>query len=112
MVLDCLDPDGLSAFWCGALGYRNVGTDGPYVMLSPAEGDGPVLLLQRVPEPKVVKNRMHLDVRTTDLPGEVARLEGLGARRLVDDPIQESGCRWVVMADPEGNELCVCHEGC
>ncbi len=48
LVLDCANPEALAAFWAPALGYTNVGSAGSYVMLLPAEGDGPQLLLQRV----------------------------------------------------------------
>jgi len=108
-VLDCADPDRLAEFWAAALGYQRGGLHEPYVVLKPQDGDAPELLLQRVPEPKVAKNRMHLDMRIVDLGAEVARLEGLGARRLGDE-IEEDGFRWFVMADPEGNEFCLCQE--
>ncbi|GAA4905728.1 VOC family protein [Streptomyces coeruleoprunus] len=70
-------------------------------------GLGRRLLFQRVPEPKTVKNRLHLDVHAA--PGrreaEVVRLEGLGASVLRH--VKEPGGEWTVMADPEGNEFCV-----
>jgi predicted enzyme related to lactoylglutathione lyase len=69
-----------------------------------------VILLQRVAEPKQGKNRMHLDIKTPDVDGEVDRLVTLGAKRLSDAPMEQLGQRWVVMADPEGNEFCVCRE--
>jgi hypothetical protein len=52
---------------------------------------------------------MHLDLRSDDMDGEVERLLALGATRL-SDTIDECSCRWVVLADPEGNEFCVCTE--
>ncbi len=51
---------------------------------------------------------MHLDIEAPALDEEVARLEGLGARRLEEAARSEHGNRWLVMADPEGNEFCVC----
>ncbi|SFL42240.1 VOC family protein [Streptomyces pini] len=70
-------------------------------------GLGRRLLFQRVPEPKTVKNRLHIDVHSG--PGRreetVARLEGLGAA--VIRQVREPGGEWTVMADPEGNEFCV-----
>ncbi|MFC8504954.1 VOC family protein [Streptomyces sp. NPDC057411] len=70
-------------------------------------GLGRRLLFQRVPEPKTVKNRLHLDLHPA--PGtreaEVARLEGLGGKVLRQ--VAERGGAWTVMADPEGNEFCV-----
>ena len=111
LVLDCGDPEELGAFWAAALGYRVVGGAGAYVMLVDPDRQRPKLLLQRVEEPKAGKNRMHLDIDTPDVDGEVARLERLGARRLNPDATEEHGSRWVVMADPEGNEFCVCNAG-
>ena len=112
LVLDCADPDALAAFWAPALGYTHVGTAEAYAMLVPAEGrSGPKLLLQRVPEPKQGKNRMHLDVETPDAEAKVAELEALGAKRVDDTTYEEMGHRWYVMADPEGNEFCVCTAG-
>jgi predicted enzyme related to lactoylglutathione lyase len=108
LVLDCADPDELAAFWSAAIGYTILGGAGSYVLLVDADGKQPKLLLQRVDEPKAGKNRMHFDIETPAVDDEVARLEGLGARRIVGEAIEEHGNRWVVMADPEGNEFCVC----
>ena len=77
-------------------------------MLEPPEGskeDGaaPDLLFLRVPEEKAGKNRLHLDLRPEDQAAELARLEGLGARRA--DVGQGPDVSWVVMADPDGNEF-------
>ncbi|MFI6354770.1 VOC family protein [Streptomyces sp. NPDC050743] len=70
-------------------------------------GLGRRLLFQRVPEPKTVKNRLHLDLHPGEgrRADEVARLRALGARVL--DEVKEPSGAWVVMADPEGNEFCV-----
>ena len=111
LVLDCADPDRLAEFWSAAIGYTTVGGAGSYVLLVDAAGPQPKLLLQRVDEPKTAKNRMHVDIETPAVDEEVARLEALGARRLEADAIEEHGSRWVVMADPEGNEFCVCNSG-
>jgi predicted enzyme related to lactoylglutathione lyase len=111
LVLDCSDPDELAKFWAPALGYTIVGGAGAYVMLLPSEPGPPQMLLQRVPEPKSVKNRMHLDIHVVDIDAEAERLEGLGARRVSSSPYEESGTHWHLMADPEGNELCVCDGG-
>jgi predicted enzyme related to lactoylglutathione lyase len=110
-VLDCADPENLARFWAAALGYNNVGAAGSYVLLRPPEPSQPKLLLQRVPEPKITKNRMHIDIHVGDIDGEAARLESLGARRVSSGAVSEHGTRWHVMADPEGNELCVCDGG-
>ena len=108
LVLDCADLVRAADFWTAALGYVRVGEpDGPYQLLLPASGAGLELLLQRVAEEKTTKNRLHLDLRTKDLTGEVSRLLALGAVRLTAEPIVEAGWRWHVLADPDGNELCV-----
>jgi len=111
LVLDAHDPEALAPFWAAALRYVIVGGAGSYLMLSPDGRPGPNLLLQRVPEDKTGKNRMHMDVHTPDVEGEAARLEALGARRLEAGPRRELGSTWVQMADPEGNEFCVCDGG-
>ena len=111
-VLDCADPRALASFWTTALGYRSTGDGDPYVVLVPKRGRDawPEILLQRVPEPKIVKNRMHLDFRVDDLDAEVERVVALGAIRLTDEPFDEDGYRWHILADPEGNEFCVVTE--
>ena len=111
LVLDCADPDKLAEFWSAAIGYTTLGGAGSYVLLVDEAGVQPKLLLQRVTEPKSGKNRMHFDIETPHVDDEVARLETLGAIRIVEDPIEEHGNRWVVMVDPEGNEFCVCNAG-
>ncbi|GAA4210532.1 VOC family protein [Actinocatenispora rupis] len=108
VALDCRDPESLARFWAPTLGYQVAGPmAGAYLALVPHTGDGPQLLLQRVPEEKAGKNRMHLDLRVSDLAAEVARVVALGARRLTDEPLSEDGWTWHVLADPEGNEFCV-----
>jgi len=106
LVLDCADPEGLARFWAPALEGELVGGAGNYFLVKGPGGQA--LLLQRVPEPKSGKNRMHLDVNVADIEGEAARLQGLGATRLGDEVQSEFGSDWIVMADPEGNEFCVC----
>jgi hypothetical protein len=119
IVFDCAHPASLARFWVAALdGYAvaayddaelarlaAVGItsteDDPTVLVEPRAG-GPRLWFQQVPEPKVVKNRVHLDVRAGDRRAEVDRLLSLGAA-VVDD--QADGL--TVMRDPEGNEFCV-----
>ncbi|MFD9326496.1 VOC family protein [Streptomyces sp. NPDC060065] len=80
--------------------------DDPYEEAS-GTGLGRRLLFQRVPEPKTVKNRLHLDLHAgaERREAEVSRLEGLGASVLRQ--VKEPGGEWVVMTDPEGNEFCV-----
>jgi len=54
---------------------------------------------------------MHFDIETPDIDSETARLEPLGARRVDAEPRHEHGSNWIVTADPEGNEFCVCAGG-
>jgi predicted enzyme related to lactoylglutathione lyase len=111
LVLDCADPERLAGFWTAALDYVNVGSAGAYVALYPRERSGPKLLLQRVDEPKTSKNRMHIDIETPDIHTEATRLAALGAQRVSDGPCNEHGSTWILMADPEGNEFCICDNG-
>ena len=111
LVLDCLDAERLAAFWGPALGYVNVGAFGSYIGLFPESGPAPKLLLQQVVETKTTKNRMHLDIETPHIQREATRLVALGATRVEDDVCCEHGSSWILMADPEGNEFCVCDAG-
>lgn len=111
LVLDSVDPERLAAFWAPALGYINLGTVGAYVALFPDGRRGPKLLLQKVAEPKTVKNRMHLDFEVPDIEAEAERLVALGATRVSTAPCSEHGSTWLLMVDPEGNEFCVCDGG-
>ncbi|MEU7529474.1 VOC family protein [Saccharothrix sp. NPDC042600] len=100
------DHTDLRAFWCAALGYRETRTwtDAKGLEYTELTGDGPMLLLQPVAEPKTGKNRLHLDVvADRDRDAEVARLVDFGATVVADDP----ELPWVVLADPAGNEFCV-----
>jgi predicted enzyme related to lactoylglutathione lyase len=108
--IDCTDVDAQARFWAAALGYERFGAAGPYRSLVPPAGTtGPKLVLQAVPEARPPhKNRLHLDVVVGDsFREEAERLEGLGARAL-GPVVEEHGTAWIVMADPEGNEFCVC----
>lgn len=111
LVLDCADPELLGRFWSAALGYTIAGRAGSYVALTDPTRRGPKLLLQQVPEAKAAKNRMHFDIDTRRVDDEVDRLVGIGALRIDADTHCEHGTRWVVLADPEGNEFCVCDGG-
>ena len=108
LVLDCAQPSKLVNFWRDALDYREYFTDTSFAVLVPKEGNAPPLVLQGVPEPRVAKNRMHLDIVVDDIEPEVERLQALGAHRL-DEGVQSFGdTLWVRMSDPEDNEFCVC----
>ena len=105
--MDCADLERMLTFYCEALGYTPEGTAGRQYA-SAVGGEGrPKLVFQKVPEAKVVKNRVHLDVIVgPDIEGAAARLEKLGATRV--EKIAEYGLNWIVMHDPEGNEICIC----
>jgi hypothetical protein len=116
IVIDCSHPASLARFWAAALdGYavapydddeierlRSLGItdlqDDPTVIV---EGPGPRLFLQRVPEAKPGKNRLHLDLTSADAEAEVDRLVRIGASVL--DQYKSH----VTLADPQGNEFCV-----
>lgn len=103
--VDCNDAPRVAAFWAAVFGAEVRGPDDEGVLWLDAEGTRPEMLFINVPEAKSVKNRLHLDLRPDDQAAEVARLEGLGARRV--DIGQGPDVSWVVMADVEGNEFCV-----
>jgi hypothetical protein len=109
IALDALDPPLLARFWTQALGYRFLeSNDADVISLAPVDGAGPDIDIIPVPEPKSVKNRLHLDLRAaggSTQEQEVERLLALGAVRA--DVGQGSAVDWVVLADPEGNEFCV-----
>ncbi|MEU6657724.1 VOC family protein [Streptomyces sp. NPDC046821] len=133
VTFDCAEPERVARFWCEVLGYvvppppEEFGTWDAFDRSLPAErqgaafacvdpsGEGPRLYFQRVPEGKVVKNRVHLDVRVgTGLVGEerlaaleaeCARLIPLGAVRVRLLYDGHDSC--IVMQDVEGNEFCL-----
>ncbi|MDP9184133.1 MAG: VOC family protein [Actinomycetota bacterium] len=106
VVVDSGDPRRVADFWIEALGYREAeATEDSVDIVGTRDGD-PRLAFVHVPEPKSVKNRVHLDVRPSgSMAAEVARVEGLGATVL--GSVQEGDLFWTVMRDPEGNEFCV-----
>lgn len=106
MVLDCSDADALADFWAAALRFDRGPFDPPYVQVTDPEGRWPMLLLQQVPEPRVGKNRMHLDMQVADVSAEVDRLCELGAH-VVSPAHDDDGFLTAVLADPQGNEFCV-----
>jgi predicted enzyme related to lactoylglutathione lyase len=105
VVLDCTDAERLAPFWASILGFERRWSMGQFVGLEDPGGERVGLILQQVPEPKVAKNRSHMDIGARDLEAEARRVEGLGGRRLVER--REGPAHWIVMADPEGNEFCL-----
>lgn len=134
VTVDCADPHSLANWWSEALGWGVEPSDEAFIRrmvaaghalpedattyrgalvwksgaaLRRPDGSGPRLLFQLVPEAKVGKNRVHLDVRVPAGRGEaeVSRLVAAGATRLHAG--RQGPHTWVTLADPEGNELCV-----
>jgi hypothetical protein len=137
VTFDAADPRELGRFWAEALGYeedkppegfetweawlRQSGIpqenwNDAYALSDP-DGAGPRIFIQKVPEPKTAKNRVHLDLniggglsrpieaRRDRVDEEANRLVGLGATQL--RAAEERGEYWIVMQDPEGNEFCL-----
>jgi len=105
VVIDCADPESLARFWAAVAGYEPEPASDHWAAIV-GEGDRDICIaFQRVPEGKMTKNRVHIDLSASDEIEEAARIEQLGATRLwssnkPDDP-------FIVLADPEGNEFCV-----
>ncbi len=138
VTFDALDPPALAEFWRAALGYveppppdgfeswehwaldmeiPEESWDDARAIEDP-DGDGPRIFIQRVPESKTAKNRVHLDVTVSErsssnderraaIDAEVERLIGLGAAHVADFDQADAQGIWTVMTDPEGNEFCV-----
>jgi catechol 2,3-dioxygenase-like lactoylglutathione lyase family enzyme len=146
VTFDTHDPRALSVFWRDVLGYVIPGPPGVDLpdgadplaawddflarigvpedqrntrsAIEAPDGDGPRLFFQQVPEDKIAKNRVHLDVRAAPvlqgdermsaLEAECDRLVALGAKRVRrDEPAPPMSAGHIVMADPEGNEFCL-----
>jgi len=107
VTFDCSDPGGLAAFWAGVTGYRT-GTVNPFFAELGGDGSvGPRMMFIKVEEAKAAKNRVHLDLGTDDLEGEVDRVLALGAELV--GRYDEWGITWATFRDPEGNEFCIGH---
>ena len=135
VTFDAADPRALGKFWCAVLGYvRDAPPEGFATWeealtawglpeerwndrnaVSDPDGVGPRIYLQKVPEPKSAKNRVHLDVnvseglrgaeRAAKIRAEADRVSALGATLVTES--SELGEFWVVLQDPEGNEFCL-----
>lgn len=104
VVIDCRDAARLAEFWLGVLGGHVVRQSHEWVALHPPHGI--TVSFQVVPEPKTVKNRVHLDVDVDDLAEAIEATEALGATRVGEIMWDELG-GFQVMSDPEGNEFCL-----
>jgi predicted enzyme related to lactoylglutathione lyase len=104
VVVDAQDPARLAQWWAEALGYVVVNQTPDEVEIRRTPDELPGLLFTPVTDAKVVKNRLHIDLRPDDQEAEVERLVDMGARQA---DIGQQNVGWVVLADPEGNEFCV-----
>ena len=140
ITIDCRDPEAQVAFWCLALGYRpkpppegidswrawylsvgvpedELGDGDCQDRIEDPLGEDPPIWFQPVPEPKTVKNRVHLDVRLSEsrhvpveerarrVDAKAAELEAAGATRV--RRLASGDHYGVVLQDPEGNEFCL-----
>jgi predicted enzyme related to lactoylglutathione lyase len=111
ITVDSHDTRALAAFWAQVLGWNVYFDDDPPVLVAPSfppvTGE-PTMVFIPVPEPRTVKNRMHVDLQPKDRSRdeEVVRLLELGAT-VVQDHREPDGSGWVWLADPEGNDFCV-----
>jgi Glyoxalase-like domain len=107
LVIDSTEPRRLAEWWAAVLGYSvTEGTD-EAVEISGGPGVQPTLVFVPVPEPKLVKNRLHIDLNASDgstQKAELQRLLALGARHA---DVGQQNVSWHVLADPEGNEFCL-----
>ncbi len=106
VVIDCNDLAGMLAFWQAALGYApRDPPEADWAILRDPEGRHVNVSLQAVPERRIGKNRLHLDLYTDHQAEEVRRLLALGATRNSRPPEPEDD--FVLLEDPEGNVFCV-----
>src|SRR5215475_8808472 len=101
ICFDCADPHRLARFWADVLGYtirvpEPASTPDVSIALDPP-GGGLRIWCNQVPEPKVVKNRVHIDINMPD-EAELARLQRLGAHVLHELRDAEGRVRWTIMA--------------
>lgn len=114
VTVDCDDAGLVARFWNEVLGWGGVAVaeDGSGAVCGPA-GGGPYLEFVRVPETKIVKNRMHLGLNAgtlAELDAEIERLLSLGASIAWEEefpPEVAASYRNVILRDPEGNEFCL-----
>jgi len=104
VVFDCADPGALAHFWADVLGGTPQRRDDDWHYVDPPGWTR--IAFQRVPEGKVVKNRLHLDVEVEDIAAATEQAEALGATRVGEIHADTAGS-FQVLRDPEGNEWCV-----
>ena len=111
--VDCADPERIAPFWAALLGVSiedRLGDPPQYINLGAAAANAPHVSFQRVPESKIVKNRLHLDIHVDEVDDASRRVEALGGRRLDDFDFHEHGYSWRRMADPDDNEFCLIYD--
>lgn len=106
VMVDCNDLDAMVAFWGELLGLEVAARYPNYVFMSRTSESGSALAFQLVPEPRVGKNRLHLDLVADDQNAFADRVVELGGAR-VERHTLDDGFSWTVLADPEGNVFCV-----
>ena len=108
LVVDCTDIRLVSDFWKQTLDWQVVYESDDEIVIAKDESTYPAIIFGTVPEAKTIKNRLHIDLNPDDQEAEVERLLGLGATRVeVGQSAAKEPVKWVVLADPEGNEFCV-----
>jgi predicted enzyme related to lactoylglutathione lyase len=105
VMIDCHDPETLFGFWSQITGIEMEHKYPDFIFGTKLPDSDIRLAFQRVPEEKVVKNRLHLDLSHEDPEAVITKIIDLGGSRLQDHEIE--GFHWTVMADPEGNEFCI-----
>ena len=109
ITFDCDDVLKIAAFWSAVLGRPvDKGSSEWFASIGGADGarQEPAWYFNKVPEPKLAKSRVHLDLVNPD-PSAIDELVQLGATVVGDHEVQGGSHRWTVMQDPEGNEFCI-----
>ena len=114
VVVDAADPSALARFWATATGWPITYEEPDEVVVEPPEDDtgtpsepGLPLVFCRVDDPKVSKNRVHIDLNSRSVDEQREIVERLLTHGAEPADIGQTDVRWVVLADPEGNEFCV-----
>jgi predicted enzyme related to lactoylglutathione lyase len=104
ITFDCADAGRLARFWAEVMGWEvGPGANERFALVGDAGRPG--MMFIQVPEGKTAKNRMHLDLASSDLQADLEHLLALGATRVHDK--EEWGVAWTTLRDPEGNEFCI-----
>jgi predicted enzyme related to lactoylglutathione lyase len=108
VVVDCLDPEALAAFWSALLDREVAYADDEWISLTTTGPGHPRVAFQKVPEVKVSKNRLHLDLWVPDIEAATEAAVALGATRS-GPVVTDAGEAFQVLLDPAGNEFCLVH---